>query len=140
MLVKSAAGAFRRLFDEIGTVDQVGVEERVAKYTTRSIKKASKVWGLKRAVSMLDLTTLEPVRQRVVVPHPLQPFDVRNVKPGSLGVPTPFTFDPTLLSAAEAAVRPRPRRPVFLAEPLAPAAAPAVVSLDELVAFFKVPV
>lgn len=51
--------AFRRLFNEIGTVDQVGIEERVAKYTTRSIKKASKVRGLKLAVSMVDLTTLE---------------------------------------------------------------------------------
>src|SRR5436853_137968 len=51
--------AFRRLFNEIGSVDQVGIEERVAKYTTRSIKKASKVKGLKMAVSMIDLTTLE---------------------------------------------------------------------------------
>lgn len=49
----------RRLFDEIGCVDAVGVEERVAKYTTRSIKKASKLWGLKTAVTMVDLTTLE---------------------------------------------------------------------------------
>jgi deoxyribose-phosphate aldolase len=59
MLAKSAPAVFRRLFDEVGTVDAVGVEERVAKYTTRSIKKASKVWGLKKAVSMVDLTTLE---------------------------------------------------------------------------------
>ena len=59
MLAKSAPSAFRRLFDEVGSVDQVGVEERVAKYTTRSIKKASKLWGLKKAVSMVDLTTLE---------------------------------------------------------------------------------
>jgi deoxyribose-phosphate aldolase len=51
--------AFRHLFNEIGTVDQVGVEERVAKYTTRSIKKHAKVWGLKTAVTMVDLTTLE---------------------------------------------------------------------------------
>jgi len=50
---------FRRLFDEIGPVDHVGIEERVAKYTTRSIKKQAKVWGLKTAVSMVDLTTLE---------------------------------------------------------------------------------
>lgn len=55
----SARTAFRRLFDEVGTVDAVGVEERVAKYTTRSIKKTSKVQGLKLAVSMVDLTTLE---------------------------------------------------------------------------------
>lgn len=47
------------LRSRVGTVDQVGIEERVAKYTTRSIKKGSKVWGLKLAVSMVDLTTLE---------------------------------------------------------------------------------
>src|SRR6476620_8097728 len=51
--------AFKRLFDETGTVDQVGIEERVAKFTTRSIKKGSKLWGLKTAVSMVDLTPLE---------------------------------------------------------------------------------
>ena len=51
--------AFRRLLDEIGRVDAVGVEERVAKFTTRSLKKAAKLWGLKTAVSMVDLTTLE---------------------------------------------------------------------------------
>lgn len=51
--------AMRRLFDEIGTVDAVGIEERVAKFTTRSIKKNSKLWGLRTAVSMVDLTTLE---------------------------------------------------------------------------------
>ncbi len=45
--------------DDIGTVDAVGVEERVAKYATRSIKKKSKLFGLKLAVSMIDLTTLE---------------------------------------------------------------------------------
>jgi deoxyribose-phosphate aldolase len=47
------------LFDEVGPVDFVGIEERVAKYTTRSIKKGSKLFGLKLAVSMIDLTTLE---------------------------------------------------------------------------------
>ncbi len=51
--------AFRRLCDEIGPVDAVGIEERVAKYATRSIKKASKIAGLNLAVSMVDLTTLE---------------------------------------------------------------------------------
>ncbi len=54
-----SSAAFRRLCNEIGTVDAVGIEERVAKFTTRSIKKASKVWGLKTAISMVDLTTLE---------------------------------------------------------------------------------
>jgi len=54
-----AQNVFRRLFDEVGPVDHVGIEERVAKYTTRSIKKGAKLWGLKTAVSMVDLTTLE---------------------------------------------------------------------------------
>jgi deoxyribose-phosphate aldolase len=54
-----AQAAFRRLFNEIGTVDYIGIEERVAKYGTRSIKKGSKLFGLKLATSMIDLTTLE---------------------------------------------------------------------------------
>ena len=41
------------------TVDQVAVEERVAALAKRSLKKASKVAGLKLAISMMDLTTLE---------------------------------------------------------------------------------
>jgi deoxyribose-phosphate aldolase len=41
------------------TVDQVGVEERVDRLKTRSIKKESKVHVLKLALSMVDLTTLE---------------------------------------------------------------------------------
>ncbi|HEY7896860.1 MAG TPA: deoxyribose-phosphate aldolase [Gemmatimonadaceae bacterium] len=45
--------------EDFGTVDRVGIEERVAKFTTRSIKKTSKLWGLNTAVSMVDLTTLE---------------------------------------------------------------------------------
>jgi deoxyribose-phosphate aldolase len=59
MLQRHSTAARARLLDEVGAVDQVGVEERVAKFTTRSIKKAAKVWGLKTAVSMTDLTTLE---------------------------------------------------------------------------------
>lgn len=40
-------------------VDQVGVEERVARLSQRSIKKESKIVALKLALSMIDLTTLE---------------------------------------------------------------------------------
>ena len=53
------ARTLQELVDRVGRVDRVGIEERVAKYGTRSIKKASKVFGLKMAVSMVDLTTLE---------------------------------------------------------------------------------
>ena len=53
------AGTLSELVQRCGRVDRVGIEERVAKYGTRSIKKASKVFGLRMAVSMVDLTTLE---------------------------------------------------------------------------------
>ena len=46
-------------FKNSPTVDQVGVEERVARFNTRSIKKGSKVQVLKLALNMIDLTTLE---------------------------------------------------------------------------------
>ncbi len=40
-------------------IDKVVVEERVARLNKRSIKKESKIFGLKLALSMIDLTTLE---------------------------------------------------------------------------------
>jgi len=40
-------------------VDQIGVQERVARLQSRSIKKDSKVKALNLALSMIDLTTLE---------------------------------------------------------------------------------
>lgn len=40
-------------------IDQTGIEERVARLNTRSIKKEAKLQGLKLALSMIDLTTLE---------------------------------------------------------------------------------
>jgi deoxyribose-phosphate aldolase len=41
------------------TIDQVGIEERVARFTTRSVKKESKMQGMKMVLNMIDLTTLE---------------------------------------------------------------------------------
>ncbi|MBA2610423.1 MAG: deoxyribose-phosphate aldolase [Bacteroidetes bacterium] len=46
-------------FKHSPAVDQVGIEERVARFNTRSIKKESKLSGLKLALNMIDLTTLE---------------------------------------------------------------------------------
>ncbi|MFC2176492.1 deoxyribose-phosphate aldolase [Bacteroidota bacterium] len=40
-------------------IDQVGVEERVARFQTRSIKSEAKFQGLKMVLNMIDLTTLE---------------------------------------------------------------------------------
>ena len=41
------------------TIDQVGVVERAARFTKRSIKKEAKMQGLKMVLNMIDLTTLE---------------------------------------------------------------------------------
>ena len=41
------------------TIDKVGVEERVARIQTRSIKDAAKLQGMKMVLNMIDLTTLE---------------------------------------------------------------------------------
>ncbi|MBV8928341.1 MAG: exodeoxyribonuclease V subunit gamma [Mycobacteriaceae bacterium] len=87
----------------------------------------------------LDATTAEPVGDRIVVCQPLQPFDVRNVAPGALGVPTPFTFDQTALVAAQAAAGQRIARPPFIDQPLAEPPG-GDVALAELSAFFRDPV
>lgn len=41
------------------TVDKVGVEERIARFQTRSIKNQTKEQGLRMVLNMIDLTTLE---------------------------------------------------------------------------------
>lgn len=46
-------------FSKFVSIDKVGVEERVSRFQTRSIKNDAKVQGLKMALSMIDLTTLE---------------------------------------------------------------------------------
>src|SRR5919109_1847579 len=51
----SLAGVIRRL----PHVDRVGIEERAAQLGKRSIKTTAKQQGIRLAVSMLDLTTLE---------------------------------------------------------------------------------
>jgi deoxyribose-phosphate aldolase len=43
----------------IGSIDQVGLEERAATLAKRSIKREAKVFALELAVRMTDLTTLE---------------------------------------------------------------------------------
>jgi deoxyribose-phosphate aldolase len=51
--------SLRRFLHGLPGVDQVGVEQRAAGLATRSIKKASKLWAIDTAITMVDLTTLE---------------------------------------------------------------------------------
>ncbi|MBU6158969.1 MAG: deoxyribose-phosphate aldolase [Bacteroidetes bacterium] len=46
-------------FRQTPRVDQVGIEERAARITKRSLKKETKLNGLLLALNMIDLTTLE---------------------------------------------------------------------------------
>lgn len=46
-------------FKHVSAIDQVGIEERIARFNTRSLKKESKTKALKLALNMIDLTTLE---------------------------------------------------------------------------------
>ena len=43
------------------SVDKVGIEDRIARIKARSIKKEAKIKGLKLALNMIDLTTLEGI-------------------------------------------------------------------------------
>ncbi len=79
------------------------------------------------------------VARALVVHHPLQPFDARNLTPGALVAGTPFSFDATALAGARAAAAPRTPPAPFLPGPL-PALTADDVALDQLVGFFKNPV
>src|ERR1700687_6168459 len=60
-------------------IDQVMAEERAAAFAKRSIKTSAKLSGLKLAVSMMDLTTLEgkdtPGKIAFVCRKAMQPLD-----------------------------------------------------------------
>ncbi len=59
MTTGAPAKRFQAMRESVPTIDQVMVEERAASFTKRSIKTTAKMAGLKLAVSMMDLTTLE---------------------------------------------------------------------------------
>jgi exodeoxyribonuclease V gamma subunit len=94
---------------------------------------------LAELLDALDQTTGAPIREHIVTKHPLQPFDRNNVTPGALVPNQPFTFDPTALAAAEAAVGKRCEPARFFINPL-PAQPNTDVALVDLLDFFKDPV
>src|SRR5436853_5845489 len=63
------------------TIDQVMAEERAAAFAKRSIKTSAKLEGLKLAISMMDLTTLEgkdtPGKIAYLCRKAMQPLDPR---------------------------------------------------------------
>jgi deoxyribose-phosphate aldolase len=75
---------------KVPTVDQVMVEERAAAFAKRSIKTSAKLEGLKIAVSMMDLTTLEgkdtPGKVAFLCRKAMQPLDPRYKVPSCAAV------------------------------------------------------
>ena len=80
-----------------------------------------------------------PVRDHVLVRHPLQPFDARNFGDGQLGEPGPFSFDRASYAGAEALLGERHVTPQFLTERLADDGVGDTVELEALVAFLEHP-
>ena len=80
-----------------------------------------------------------PAHRRVVICHPLQPFDPRNFIPGRIAGPHPWSFDPTGLAGARALTGPRSGPRPFIAAPLPPRPQ-GVVELTDLVRFVERPV
>ncbi|GAB3774236.1 exodeoxyribonuclease V gamma subunit [Nocardioides ginsengisegetis] len=68
----------------------------------------------------LDRTAAAPVRDQVLVRHPLQPYDARNLAAGALTGDRPFSFDAAALAGARAAVAERIPPQPFLTGELAP--------------------
>ena len=79
MLLRTPHSALRTY--SVPTVDQVMAEERAASFAKRSIKTSAKLSGLKLAVSMCDLTTLEgkdtPGKVAYLCRKALQPIEAK---------------------------------------------------------------
>jgi deoxyribose-phosphate aldolase len=88
-------------------VDAVMLEQRAASFTRRSIKSACKQAGLRLAVSMLDLTTLEgkdsPQRVRSLCRKAMRPWE-GEVEPPVPAVAAVCVY-PSLVAVARAALR-----------------------------------
>ena len=78
-------------------------------------------------------------RERVIVEHPLQPFDLRNFDAGALVPERTWSFDRIALDGARALAGGQIGAPPFLAGPLPPEQG-AVIELDQLVRFVQHPV
>ena len=112
-------------------VDQVGAEERARHFQTRSLKNQAKTTGLRLAVSMMDLTTLEGADTPGKVAHlcrkALQPMDARYGCPSVAAV----CVYPNLVRAAKACLGAAPVRVASVATGFPSGQYPLKVRLDD---------
>src|SRR5438105_4965008 len=82
--------SYRSSLATVSTVDQIMAEERAASFAKRSIKTGAKLAGLKMAISMMDLTTLEgkdtPGKVAYLCRKALQPLDPKYEVPSCAAV------------------------------------------------------
>ena len=113
------------------TVDQVGVRERVARFSSRSIKKASKVHALKLALNMVDLTTLEgqdtPGKVRQMCYKAVHPHDAMADIPTVAAV----CVYPSLVETAKSSVAGSPVKVASVSTAFPAGQAPMQVKLDD---------
>jgi len=123
-------GASYALFDP-PPVDAVAVEERAAALGKRSIKKAAKIAGLKLAVSMMDLTTLEGKdtagKVRQMCQKALRPLD----SDGSIGPCGAVCVYPNLVPVAKETLRGSTVKVASVATSFPSGQSPLSVKLDD---------
>ncbi len=90
-------------------------------------------------LDVVEATASGDGRRRVLIHHPLQPFDPRNFEPGGVIPQRSWSFDPVTLGAARSLTGPRSRPPAFLPAPL-PALTDPAIELEDLVRFVEHPV
>lgn len=87
------------------SVDQMGVEDRIARIKSRSIKNDTKIQGLKMALNMIDLTTLEgsdtPNKVRQMCYKAMHPHDAMASLPSVAAV----CVYPSLVKTAKEALK-----------------------------------
>ncbi|QCB95214.1 exodeoxyribonuclease V subunit gamma [Cellulomonas shaoxiangyii] len=131
-------------------VVHTGADERTGAPRPPAVPVGELLDALEETVERADG---RPVRDALVVHHPLQTVDERNFVAGALGRPGPFSFDDVDRRAATAARGPRSPRPPLLVGALPPpapdvvgggqgdlAGTAGVVELDDLVRVLEHPV
>lgn len=90
-------------------------------------------------LDVLGRMTPTALEKRVLITHPLQPFDPRNFRRGALAADVVWSFDATALQGARALVAGSASAPVFLTGQL-PLPETATIELGSLVRFVEHPV
>jgi exodeoxyribonuclease V gamma subunit len=103
---------------------------------TNTVKPAAVPVG--ELLDVIGATVRPPARERVLIKHPLQPFDPRNFTSGELIPAAAWGFDKVTLEGAQALLAPRSHRPEFLPAPL-PLLEGSAYELEDLIRFAQHP-